>query len=129
VKPPAFKADGDAVDSSRKPLAGAAIHCWQNPSLAMAEISRVLKPGGIFVGSTFLDATAPLGQLLGSDEMLQPFKQFDLTRVSSYRWWSEPELRDLFQSVGLQNFQCQRSFRFILWRVTKPELPQIPPAE
>ena len=47
--------------------AGAALHCWPNPSQAMAEISRVLKPGGVFVASTILTATAPLGQLLGED--------------------------------------------------------------
>lgn len=32
--------------------AGAAIHCWPNPSAALAEISRVLRPGGVFVAST-----------------------------------------------------------------------------
>lgn len=31
--------------------------------LQMAEISRVLKPGGVFVASTFLKAAAPLGTL------------------------------------------------------------------
>ena len=29
----------------------------------MAEISRVLAPGGVFVASTFLKAAAPLGEL------------------------------------------------------------------
>lgn len=31
--------------------------------MQMAEISRVLKPGGVFVASTFLKAAAPLGTL------------------------------------------------------------------
>ena len=30
-------------------------------ALQMAEISRVLQPGGVFVASTFLKAAAPLG--------------------------------------------------------------------
>jgi ubiquinone/menaquinone biosynthesis C-methylase UbiE len=40
--------------------AGAAMHCWPSPSAAVAEISRVLKPGGVFAASTFLDPTAML---------------------------------------------------------------------
>lgn len=55
--------------------AGAAIHCWPNPEAAMAEISRVLAPGGVFVASTFLAAAAPLGQLLGNDDLVRPLNQ------------------------------------------------------
>lgn len=87
----------------------------------MAEISRVLKPGGAFVGSTFLDVTAPLGRLIGNDEVLQPLRNLDVTQPSAFRWWSEPELRDLFASVGLQKFQCTRYPRFILWSVQKAD--------
>lgn len=54
--------------------AGAAIHCWPNPQAALAEISRVLRPGGVFVASTFLNFAAPLGQLVG-DELVQPLSQ------------------------------------------------------
>jgi hypothetical protein len=89
----------------------------------MAEISRVLAPGGTFVGSTFLNAVAPLGQFLGNDKLVQPLQPFDLlTRAVSpqFRWWSEDELRDLFASVGLQRFERHRSNRFILWSCQKP---------
>ncbi|KAL0802171.1 hypothetical protein Bca101_057347 [Brassica carinata] len=34
--------------------AGAALHCWPSPSSAVAEISRVLRPGGVFVATTFI---------------------------------------------------------------------------
>ncbi|XP_027332445.1 uncharacterized methyltransferase At2g41040, chloroplastic isoform X3 [Abrus precatorius] len=34
--------------------AAAALHCWPSPSNAVAEITRILRSGGIFVGSTFL---------------------------------------------------------------------------
>jgi len=55
--------------------AGAAIHCWPNPQAALAEISRVLRPGGVFVASTFLNFAAPLGQLVGNDELVAPLSQ------------------------------------------------------
>lgn len=40
----------------------------------MAEISRVLKPGGIFVASTFLTPFAPLGEIIG-DSTIRPISQ------------------------------------------------------
>ena len=41
--------------------AGAAIHCWPEPRAAVAEIARVLEPGGTFCGTTFLTPKIPFG--------------------------------------------------------------------
>ncbi|CAA6659505.1 unnamed protein product [Spirodela intermedia] len=41
----------DSVDAVH---AGAALHCWPSPSAAVSEISRVLRPGGVFVATTFI---------------------------------------------------------------------------
>ncbi|KAG8639358.1 uncharacterized methyltransferase At2g41040, chloroplastic isoform X2 [Manihot esculenta] len=38
--------------------AGAALHCWPSPSNAIAEICRILRSSGVFVGTTFLRYTA-----------------------------------------------------------------------
>ncbi|CAN1318423.1 Uncharacterized methyltransferase At2g41040, chloroplastic [Linum perenne] len=38
--------------------AGAALHCWPAPSNAISEICRVLRSGGVFVGTTFLRYTS-----------------------------------------------------------------------
>lgn len=103
--------------------AGAALHCWPNPTAALAEISRVLKPGGVFVGSTFLTGSAPLGQLLGDDSLVSRLDFLDpmgMAARAQFRWWNEPEMRDLFASVGLTDFQRHRQFRFILWCAQKP---------
>lgn len=54
--------------------AGAALHCWPSPTAALAEISRVLRPGGVFVASTFLTPVAPLGEVLG-DAAVEPLSQ------------------------------------------------------
>ncbi|KAG2437293.1 hypothetical protein HXX76_005951 [Chlamydomonas incerta] len=109
--------------------AGAAIHCWPNPQAALAEISRVLAPGGVFVASTFLTASAPLGQVFG-DDLVRPLSQLDPTNIggitnSTYKWWEEQELRDLCEAVGLVNFQRERSMRFILISAQKPQ-PAVP---
>ncbi|KAL6758835.1 S-adenosyl-L-methionine-dependent methyltransferase [Haematococcus lacustris] len=100
--------------------AGAAIHCWPNPQAALAEISRVLAPGGVFVGTTFMVAAAPLGAVVG-DSLVRPLNQLDKRLAGPYKWWEEAELRDLSASVGLQDFKCERQWRFIMFAATKPQ--------
>ncbi|EIE18993.1 S-adenosyl-L-methionine-dependent methyltransferase [Coccomyxa subellipsoidea C-169] len=103
--------------------AGAAIHCWPNPTMAVAEISRVLRPGGVFVGSTFLKASAPLGQLLNNDDLVRPLNSLDpMSGGSNYQWWEEAELRELTAAMGLQDFQRHRTNRFIMFAVQKPRI-------
>eukprot|EP00878_Enallax_costatus_P015619 GHUV01016361.1.p1 GENE.GHUV01016361.1~~GHUV01016361.1.p1 ORF type:complete len:367 (+),score=104.38 GHUV01016361.1:734-1834(+) len=101
--------------------AGAAIHCWPNPQAAMAEISRVLRPGGVFVASTFLTPLAPLGELFG-DQTVRPLSQVSSRSERRYRLWEEQELIDLCRAVGLEGYQRDRRFRFILFAASKPAL-------
>ncbi|XBI75597.1 hypothetical protein VPH35_068953 [Triticum aestivum] len=79
--------------------AGAAIHCWPSPSNAIAEISRVLKPGGVFVATTFL--STPTNSGLFSIDALKPLKQIVGPVNSSYNFFTEGELEDLCRSCGL----------------------------
>jgi ubiquinone/menaquinone biosynthesis C-methylase UbiE len=106
--------------------AGAALHCWPAPGAAVAEISRVLRPGGVFVGSTFLDAAAPLGSLIGDDaasalaSVVPGAVGGSMPAGRAFRWWSEREIRALCSAAGLVDFKRWRKNRFILWSATKP---------
>ena len=42
---------------------------------------------------------------------------------TTYKWWSEPELRDIMSTVGLQGFQRYRNRQCILFTVQKPMKP------
>ncbi|CAK9069681.1 Uncharacterized methyltransferase At2g41040, partial [Durusdinium trenchii] len=71
--------------------AGAAIHCWPNPENAVAEVARVLRPGGVFVLSTFM----PRGPLRAMG-----------TNSNPYRFWTEDDLRSLTRRCGLTDFEA-----------------------
>ena len=106
--------------------AGAAMHCWPSPSAAVAEISRVLKPGGVFLASTFLDPTAMLGDVAGGDAAVAPlsalFKDSGVGTGGAFnQFFSEPELRDLTTKMcGFENFKRARDRQFIFFSATKP---------
>lgn len=92
----------------------------------VAEISRVLKPGGVFVASTFLDPTAMLGDALGGDDAVQPlsalFRESGVGTGGAFnQFWSEKELRDLTTGMcGFVDFERRRERQFIFFKVTKP---------
>ena len=111
--------------------AGAAIHCWPAPELAMAEIARVLKPGGRAVLSTFL--VSPVQEALDSalsavtapDEFRQVLSSaagaIRQGPNGSYRFWTKGELATLAAQCGLTGFDATVDRQFILFCVTKPE--------
>ncbi|GAB4845055.1 hypothetical protein Ancab_038461 [Ancistrocladus abbreviatus] len=95
--------------------AGAALHCWPSPSLAVAEISRVLRPGGVFVATTVI-VDGPFA--------VQPFtttfREYLAQFVGSRVFLSEGELKDLCKTCGLVGFSCVRNRRFVMISATKP---------
>eukprot|EP00245_Coleochaete_scutata_P014060 TRINITY_DN5893_c0_g1_i1.p1 TRINITY_DN5893_c0_g1~~TRINITY_DN5893_c0_g1_i1.p1 ORF type:complete len:187 (+),score=37.94 TRINITY_DN5893_c0_g1_i1:166-726(+) len=97
--------------------AGAALHCWPSPSSAVADISRVLKPGGIFVATTFLEPRSPI-----PDELLQLIPQAlkdGSARQRAYRWWQEKELEELCKTCGLVDYTAVRIRDFIILTAKK----------
>lgn len=88
----------DAVHS------GAAIHCWPNVQDGLAEVFRVLKPGGRFFATTFLK----IPYMVGRDRLRERKRLMSaLVRASelvvgrnAYRFYEEDELEYLFKAAG-----------------------------
>ncbi|KAL5705287.1 hypothetical protein ACHQM5_023612 [Ranunculus cassubicifolius] len=95
--------------------AGAALHCWPSPSSGVAEISRVLKPGGVFVATTYI-----IDGIYSNLPGLREFRQTIGQVSSSHLFLSESELEDLCILCGLVNFTCVRNGPFIMLSATKP---------
>ncbi|XP_042377832.1 uncharacterized methyltransferase At2g41040, chloroplastic-like [Zingiber officinale] len=97
--------------------AGAALHCWPSPSNAVAEISRVLRSGGVFVGTTFL--SSPINTPLPFTA-LRPLRQFFMQESNSYTYFTEKEIEDLCKSCGLVNYSSTVRRAFIMFSAQKP---------
>lgn len=79
--------------------AGAAMHCWQNVEQSLTEVYRVLKPGGRFYATTFIDPT--IAKLLQFEKVL--FKRHGLTIYAS-----ADDIRETVKWAGFdgQNGSC-----------------------
>lgn len=97
--------------------AGAALHCWPSPSNAIAEISRVLRSGGVFVATTFL--ATPLNSPFSS-QALRPLRQLFGQVTNSYTYLTEREIEDLCKSCGLINYSSKVERAFIMFSAQKP---------
>lgn len=91
--------------------AGAALHCWPSPSNAAAEISRILRRGGVFVGSTFLAFES------NSFSRQIPFRQMT---YSNYSYLTAKEIPDLLKSCGFINYTSKVQQSFIIFSAQKP---------
>ncbi|KAE8709824.1 Major facilitator superfamily protein isoform 1 [Hibiscus syriacus] len=98
--------ESSAVDAVH---AGAALHCWPSPSTAVAEISRVLRPGGVFVATTYI-LDGPFAFL----PFLRTFRENIMGIAGSHIFLSEHELEDLCRTCGLVGFTCIRNGTFVM---------------
>ena len=58
-----------------------------------------------------------------------PFAQqgpIDFSRLNSFRWFNEAELRDLAQMAGLVAFERTRDRQFIMFACRKPAAEAVP---
>ncbi|KAL4180084.1 hypothetical protein AMTRI_Chr13g123450 [Amborella trichopoda] len=97
--------------------AGAALHCWPSPSNAVAEICRILRPGGVFVATTFLSSV--FSDYLPSD-VLRPLRQAVQPLANTYSYLTEKEIEDLCKSCGFMNYTSKIQQSFIMFSAQKP---------
>jgi SAM-dependent methyltransferase len=83
---------------------GAALHLYDDPARAMAEVRRVLAPGGIYVGSTIVWTTS----------VMQPVMRLAGTKV-----WRPEELRRLVADAGLVGYEEARLRGATLFRARR----------
>uniref|UniRef100_A0A0E0E4C5 Methyltransferase domain-containing protein n=1 Tax=Oryza meridionalis TaxID=40149 RepID=A0A0E0E4C5_9ORYZ len=89
----------------------------QQDDTLVAEISRVLRPGGVFVATTFL--SSPRNNPF-SVEALRPLRQIVGPVNTSYNYFTEGELEDLCKSCGLVNYSSKVQRSFIMFSGQKP---------
>ncbi|XVF64766.1 hypothetical protein PTKIN_Ptkin09bG0193100 [Pterospermum kingtungense] len=98
--------------------AGLALHCWPSPSTAVAEISRVLRPGGVFVATTYI-----LDGPFAFVPFLRTFRQNIIGITGWHLFLSERELEDLCHTCGLVGFTYIRNELFVMISARKGSYP------
>jgi SAM-dependent methyltransferase len=83
-----------------------ALHAYDDPEQVFRELHRVLRPGGIYVGSTFAEAPSLLGRLTA--------------RAAGIRRFEAAELRAWLQRIGFADYEDVHLGGALVFRVRRP---------
>ncbi|MEZ4366944.1 MAG: methyltransferase domain-containing protein [Kofleriaceae bacterium] len=83
-----------------------ALHAYDDPEAVFREVWRVLRPGGLYVGSTFAEAPTMLGRLVA--------------RAAGIRRFEARELRAWLGRLGFAEYEELRLGGAFVFRVRKP---------
>lgn len=83
-----------------------ALHAYDDPELVFREVRRVLRSGGIYVGSTFAEAPHLAGRLAA--------------RAAGIRRFEPGELRAWLQRIGFSDYEDVRLGGAFVFRVRRP---------
>jgi SAM-dependent methyltransferase len=91
----------------------AALYLFGDPAAVIAEVARVVRPGGRFVGMTLVAPLQPLGAVGRTAE--QAF-----ARLSGLRYIGAKELEEMCSAAGLQGFSTTSRGGALLFVAEKP---------
>ena len=83
-----------------------ALHAYDDPEQVLREVLRVLRPGGVYVGSTFSRSTSLTGRITA--------------RVARIRRFDPREMRARLSCIGFVDYEEIRFGGAFLFRVRKP---------
>jgi SAM-dependent methyltransferase len=85
---------------------GGALHAYDDPEQVFREIWRVLRQGGLYVGSTFSQSRSLLGRFSA--------------RIAGIRRFDPPELRAWLSRIGFADYEEIRLGSAFIFRARKP---------
>lgn len=91
----------------------AALYLFGDPAAVVAEVARVLRPGGRFIGMTLVAPLQPLGAVGRTAE--QAF-----ARLSGLRYFGAGELEDMCRAAGLRGFSTMWRGGALLFVAERP---------
>jgi SAM-dependent methyltransferase len=83
-----------------------ALHVYDDPDAAFCEVFRVLRPGGVYVGSTFAESSRAVGRLAA--------------RLTGIRRFDPSELRAWLSRIGFSEYEQVRLGDGFIFRARKP---------